>query len=73
MLICKGNFRGYMADSIRLYEVGMRDGLQTIEKEVTTDQKVALAEMLIKAGLDKIEIGERNRILQHLFFSFRRI
>jgi hydroxymethylglutaryl-CoA lyase len=57
MLICKGNFRGYMADSIRLYEVGMRDGLQTIEKEVTTDQKVALAEMLIKAGLDKIEIG----------------
>jgi len=40
---------------IRLYEVGPRDGLQNEEKLVPTEVKIRLIELLVAAGLRKIE------------------
>ncbi len=44
-----------MSDSIKIYEVGPRDGLQNEPTPVNTDQKLQLIDGLIKAGLRHIE------------------
>ncbi len=41
--------------TVRLYEVGPRDGLQNEQKTVPTEVKVALIERLADAGFNKIE------------------
>lgn len=41
--------------SIRLVEVGLRDGLQSVEKPLPTEQKLELIESLIAAGVTEIE------------------
>jgi hydroxymethylglutaryl-CoA lyase len=46
-----------MSGVIRLYEVGPRDGLQNLEGDITTENKANLVELLLDAGLDRIEIG----------------
>ena len=46
-----------MSDPITIYEVGPRDGLQSISKEIPAEQKAYLIDMLVAAGLDKIEVG----------------
>lgn len=46
-----------MTDSVKLVEVGPRDGLQNEKAEVTTDQKIQLIDMLGAAGLTAIEAG----------------
>jgi hydroxymethylglutaryl-CoA lyase len=40
---------------IRIYEVGLRDGLQIQKKILTTDEKLALVKSLIKAGCKDIQ------------------
>lgn len=40
---------------IRLVEVGLRDGLQTVTTPVSTDDKIALAEALVECGVREIE------------------
>ncbi|MBI4815727.1 MAG: hydroxymethylglutaryl-CoA lyase [Deltaproteobacteria bacterium] len=40
----------------RIYEVGLRDGLQNEAAFVPTTDKIALAGMLVDAGLDRIEL-----------------
>jgi len=42
-------------DSVRIYEVGPRDGLQNEDRSVPTDAKLRLVEMLADAGLREIE------------------
>lgn len=44
-----------LPDSIRLVEVGLRDGLQVLTKIMPTADKVALIEALIGAGVREIE------------------
>lgn len=43
--------------SVKIVEVGPRDGLQNEKATVTTDQKVALIERLAAAGLQAVEAG----------------
>jgi len=57
MLIYDSEFAYPMSDPITIYEVGPRDGLQSISKEIPAEQKAYLIDMLIAAGLDKIEVG----------------
>src|SRR5699024_3257339 len=42
-------------DSIRLVEVGLRDGLQAVSSRIPTADKVATIEKLIRAGFREIE------------------
>ncbi|MGA0286398.1 MAG: hydroxymethylglutaryl-CoA lyase [Phycisphaerales bacterium] len=46
-----------MPNSIRILEVGPRDGLQNEAGEVPVEAKVALVEALAAAGLPEIEVG----------------
>jgi hydroxymethylglutaryl-CoA lyase len=49
-----------MADlpkDISILEVGLRDGLQIEPRILTTDEKIALAALLLEAGLRDIEVG----------------
>jgi hydroxymethylglutaryl-CoA lyase len=48
---------GRLPDSVVLYEVGPRDGLQNESARLTVDQKLRLIESLCDAGLTRIEIG----------------
>lgn len=41
--------------SVRLVEVGLRDGLQAVTAPISTDDKVAIAEALVAAGVTEIE------------------
>jgi len=41
---------------VSIYEVGLRDGLQNEASIVPTLEKIALAEMLVEAGLKRIEL-----------------
>lgn len=53
------NFRGsklFLPETIRLVEVGLRDGLQTVQTPVSTTQKVELVEQLIECGVKEIEV-----------------
>ncbi|MCC7382226.1 MAG: hydroxymethylglutaryl-CoA lyase [Deltaproteobacteria bacterium] len=43
-------------DDVHIYEVGLRDGLQNEAAFVPTAEKIALAEMLAGAGLQRIEL-----------------
>ena len=44
-----------MADSVTLFEMGPRDGLQNEAKTISTKDKVQLVDMLTEAGFSKIE------------------
>lgn len=44
-----------MADRVRIYEVGPRDGLQNEARPILLDTKVAFIERLVAAGLREIE------------------
>ena len=46
-----------LPQSVRIMEVGPRDGLQIEAKVFSTDQKVELVERLVAAGLRQIEVG----------------
>ena len=43
--------------SIRICEVGLRDGLQNEAAILTTDQKVTIVRALVDAGFKVIEVG----------------
>jgi hydroxymethylglutaryl-CoA lyase len=43
--------------TLRLHDVGMRDGLQVEEAIVSTDQKIRWIDALIAAGVDAIQVG----------------
>lgn len=45
-----------MADSIKIYEVGPRDGLQNEDTPINTEQKNKLISGLVAAGLEQIEL-----------------
>lgn len=44
-----------LPESIRLVEVGLRDGLQAVEEPIPTAAKIAIVEGLIAAGIREIE------------------
>jgi hydroxymethylglutaryl-CoA lyase len=44
-----------MSDTITVFEVGPRDGLQSLGAHVATQTKIALIDALARAGLRKIE------------------
>lgn len=44
-----------LPSSIRLVEVGLRDGLQSVQETVPTEDKIELVHMLIDAGVREIE------------------
>jgi hydroxymethylglutaryl-CoA lyase len=45
-----------MSDTIHIYEVGPRDGLQNEAAHVSTEQKLRLIDALVDAGLPSIEV-----------------
>lgn len=50
-----GHFKSGPNHSVRIIEVGPRDGLQNISQQVPTPVKIALIQRLIKAGLSTVE------------------
>lgn len=46
-----------LAKSIKIVEVGLRDGLQNEKKLLMVEQKVELAKRLIEAGTQRLEVG----------------
>lgn len=44
-------------DTIRINEVGLRDGLQSQSRHLTLDERLRLATSLMEAGLKSLEIG----------------
>src|SRR3954447_11274175 len=46
-----------MSDSVRIVEVGPRDGLQNEKVPVSIAHRIAFIEALVGAGLDTIEVG----------------
>lgn len=50
-----GHFKSGPNHSVRIIEVGPRDGLQNISQRVPTSVKIALIQRLIKAGLSTVE------------------
>jgi hydroxymethylglutaryl-CoA lyase len=44
-------------NDLRIHEVGLRDGLQTEEQVVPTEQKIRWAESLMASGVDIIQLG----------------
>ena len=46
-----------LPNAVTIQEVGPRDGLQSEARVLTTDQKVALINALVAAGLREIEVG----------------
>ena len=46
-----------MSDTVRIVEVGPRDGLQNEKTQVTVADRIALIEALIGAGLHTVEVG----------------
>ena len=46
-----------MVEAISIYEVGPRDGLQGLDREISTRQRVKLVRKLRKAGISHIEVG----------------
>ena len=45
-----------MADHVRLFEVGPRDGLQNEPTQITTSDKIRVVDMLSDCGFDAIEV-----------------
>jgi len=46
-----------MSDSVRIFEVGPRDGLQNEKTPVSVADRIAFIEALLEAGLHTIEVG----------------
>lgn len=46
-----------LPDSMRVVEVGMRDGLQSVRKTIPTADKLSLVESIIDAGVSEIEVA----------------
>ncbi len=46
-----------MSDSVRIVEVGPRDGLQNEKTPITVEDRVAFVEALVAAGCDTVEVG----------------
>jgi len=46
-----------MAEAVRIYEVGPRDGLQNEAAPIALDRKLALIDLLATSGLDRVEVG----------------
>src|ERR1700675_683512 len=46
-----------MSDSVRIVEVGPRDGLQNEKKPVSVADRIAFIEALVDAGLHTVEVG----------------
>jgi len=46
-----------MPDSVEIFEVGPRDGLQNEKTLIPTDQKIALVDLLSGAGFKRIEVA----------------
>src|SRR3954447_18867664 len=46
-----------MSDTVRIVEVGPRDGLQNEKTPVSVEDRIAFIEALVGAGLDTIEVG----------------
>jgi hydroxymethylglutaryl-CoA lyase len=44
-----------IADSVTITEVGPRDGLQALDRSVPTEDKIAMIELLVEAGIRSIE------------------
>ena len=42
---------------VKICEVGLRDGLQNEKKQLTTEEKLALLDMITASGIQSIEIG----------------
>jgi len=45
-----------MYDNIRIIEVGPRDGFQNVKKFIPTEQKIEIAEALMNAGFEEMEL-----------------
>ncbi|MGY8705065.1 hydroxymethylglutaryl-CoA lyase [Bradyrhizobium sp. 18BD] len=46
-----------MSDSVRIIEMGPRDGLQNEKTAVSVEARIAFIEALVAAGLDTVEVG----------------
>ena len=46
-----------MVETIRIFEVGPRDGLQNIKNEIPINKKIELIDILSTTGIEKIECG----------------
>lgn len=46
-----------MAETVEIFEVGPRDGLQNEKRLIPTDEKVALVDLLSQAGFRRIEVA----------------
>jgi hydroxymethylglutaryl-CoA lyase len=46
-----------MSDSVRIVEVGPRDGLQNEKRPVSVTDRIAFIEQLLRAGLRTVEVG----------------
>ena len=46
-----------MAEQVEIFEVGPRDGLQNEKRQIATEEKVALVDLLSKAGFRRIEVA----------------
>lgn len=46
-----------MAESVEIFEVGPRDGLQNEKRAIPTDRKIALVDLLSQAGFRRIEVA----------------
>lgn len=46
-----------MSDSVRIIEMGPRDGLQNEKTPVSVEARIAFIEALVAAGLDTVEVG----------------
>ena len=57
MLNYGNHFPHPMSDPVTIFEVGPRDGLQSISKAIPAEQKAYLIDMMIAAGLNQIEVG----------------
>ena len=45
-----------MSDTVQIFEVGPRDGLQNEQAKIPSEQKIELVNLLSEAGLSKIEV-----------------
>ena len=45
-----------VSDIVQIREVGLRDGLQLIKTQLTTQQKLQWVEKQVKAGFTEIEV-----------------
>ena len=46
-----------MAETVEIFEVGPRDGLQNEARQIPTDEKIALIDCLSRAGFHRIEVA----------------